>query len=136
MPATTSNASCFSRTETASPVIYMITSFNGSSLRLSVQSVASGLGGGEWAGRLARVVSDLDETINQIRTSIFQLRGPLVPQTTTLRSALLDVVAEATPLLGFEPRVRFAGPIDISVPDVIVDDVVAVLREGLTNVAR
>jgi signal transduction histidine kinase len=49
---------------------------------------------------------------------------------------LLDVVAEATPLLGFEPRVRFAGPIDISVPDVIVDDVVAVLREALTNVAR
>jgi signal transduction histidine kinase len=103
---------------------------------LTVQSVASGLGASELAGRLSRVVSDLDETIRQIRTSIFQLRGPLGPQTGTLRTSLLAVVAEATPLLGFEPRVRFTGPIDAVVPDAVVDDIVAVLREALSNVAR
>jgi signal transduction histidine kinase len=45
-------------------------------------------------------------------------------------------VAEISVLLGFDPRIRFAGPIDAVVPDPVADDLVAVLREGLTNVAR
>jgi signal transduction histidine kinase len=39
-------------------------------------------------------------------------------------------------LLGFDPEVRFSGPIDAVVPEDVVDDLVAVLREGLTNTAR
>ena len=46
------------------------------------------------------------------------------------------MVAEVSPLLGFDPEVRFSGPIDAVVPDDVVDDLVAVLREGLTNAAR
>jgi signal transduction histidine kinase len=103
---------------------------------LSVQSVASALGVDERAIRLDRVVSDLDETIRQTRTSIFQLRGPLGPETGTVRARLLAVVGEVSPVLGFEPQVRFSGPIDAVVPEPIVEDLVAVLREGLTNAAR
>ena len=32
--------------------------------------------------------------------------------------------------------VQFAGPLDVMLPDDLVDDLVAVLREALTNVAR
>lgn len=103
---------------------------------LTTQSVASGLGPTGPAQRLARVVTDLDETIRQIRTSIFQLRGALGPQTGTVRERLLAVVAEVTPLLGFEPEVRFSGPIDAVVAEPLMEDVVAVLREALTNAAR
>jgi signal transduction histidine kinase len=103
---------------------------------LSVQSVASGLPADEPAARLTRVVSDIDETIRQIRTSIFQLHGPLGPETGTVRTRVLAVAGEVSPLLGFEPQVRFTGPIDAVVPEPIVDDLVAVLREALTNAAR
>ncbi len=103
---------------------------------LSVQSVAAAAGSTEQAARLSRVVDDIDETIRQIRTSIFQLRGSLAPSTGSVRSRLLDVVGEVNPLLGFEPHVRFTGPIDVVVPDRVVDDLLAVTREALTNVAR
>jgi signal transduction histidine kinase len=103
---------------------------------LTVQSVAAGMGGDDRAERLDRVVTGIDETIRQIRTSIFQLRGQLGPQTGTVRVRLLGVLAEVTPLLPFEPRLRFAGPIDSVVPESVVDDLEAVTREALTNVAR
>ena len=103
---------------------------------LTVQSVASGLSDDERGARLPRVVSDIDETIRQTRTSIFQLRGPLGPEQGTVRAQLLAVAAEVSPVLGFEPSLRFSGPIDAVVPEPVVDDLVAVLREALTNVAR
>jgi signal transduction histidine kinase len=103
---------------------------------LSVESVASGLSAPAQANRLAEVVSDIDDTIRQIRTSIFQLHGPLAARTGQLRARLLEMAAEARPLLGFDPRVAFVGPVDAAVPDEVIDDVVAVVREGLTNVAR
>ena len=103
---------------------------------LTVQSVASGLGTDDRATRLNRVVSDIDETIRQTRTSIFQLRGPLGPETGTVRARLLAVAAEISPLFSFEPQVRFSGPIDAVVPESVADDLVAVLREALTNAAR
>jgi signal transduction histidine kinase len=103
---------------------------------LSIQSVAAGIGDARGGERLNRSVTDIDETIRQIRTTIFQLRGELGPQTGTVRTRLLAVVAEVTALLSFEPRVEFNGPIDSVVPEHVVDDLVAVTREALTNIAR
>jgi signal transduction histidine kinase len=103
---------------------------------LTVQSVAGSMGTDERQTRLSRVVSDIDETIRQTRTSIFQLRGPLGPETGTVRTRLLAVVGEVSSLLGFVPGLSFGGPIDAVVPESVVEDVVAVLREGLSNVAR
>jgi signal transduction histidine kinase len=103
---------------------------------LSVQSVAGTLGGDARSQRLERVVSGIDETIRQIRTTIFQLRGPLGPQTGTVRARLLGVLAELAPVLGFDPHVEFDGPVDSLVPESVVDDLVAVVRVALSNVAR
>jgi len=85
--------------------------------------------------RLSRVVNDVDDTIRQIRSTIFELRGSAVPGG-TIRTRLLDVIGETRPALGFDPHVRFSGPVDSAVPEALVDDVTAVLREALTNVAR
>ena len=103
---------------------------------LTVQSVARSMGADERSERLDRVVSDIDETMRQTRTSIFQLRGPLGPETGTVRTRLLAVVEEVSALLDIDPEVRFAGPIDAIVTDEVGEDLVAVLREALTNVAR
>ena len=104
---------------------------------LTVQSVARGLEPDDpRAAKLSRVVDGIDDTIKQIRTSIFQLRGSLGPSTGTARARLLAIVADVTPVLGFEPSVRFSGPVDALAEDGVIDDVTAVTREALTNIAR
>jgi signal transduction histidine kinase len=103
---------------------------------LTVQGLAGSFRGQPNADRLEQVVTDLDETIRQVRSSIFELRGALGPQMSTARTALLDVVGELNPVLGFSPRLRFAGPIDALVPEPVVPDLIAVVREALTNVAK
>jgi signal transduction histidine kinase len=102
---------------------------------LSLQSTAGTLRAGEAADRILATVDDLDATIRQIRTSIFQLQQ--LPQTRApgLRARLLDVATDLTPVLGFEPAVRFSGVID-EVGHDIGEDVLAVVRESLSNVAR
>jgi signal transduction histidine kinase len=81
-------------------------------------------------------VDDLDETIRQIRTVIFGLDRPATTAAHGVRAHVVDVCAEAARALGFDPTVRFDGPVDAQVPADAADDIVAVVREGLANVAR
>ncbi|GIF73846.1 GAF domain-containing sensor histidine kinase [Asanoa siamensis] len=103
---------------------------------LSLQGLAARLGPGEPADRVVRVIDDLDTTISQIRTTIFQLQRPPGGVATGVRARLLDVASRVGPALGFEPGVRFAGVVESEVPPDLVDDLEAVLGEALTNVAR
>jgi signal transduction histidine kinase len=102
---------------------------------LSLQALASTLGPGRARQRVQATIADLDATIAQIRTSIFALQQN--PQTPPrgLRARLLDLVTELTPVLGFAPAVRFSGLLDC-LPDQTAEDLLAVLREALTNIAR
>jgi signal transduction histidine kinase len=88
------------------------------------------------AGKLAQVVTDLDDTIRQIRTSIFDLRGALSPVAASARTELLKVANEQAAHLGFEPTLRFTGPVDSLVTPDLAGELAAVLREALSNVAR
>ena len=103
---------------------------------LTIQSVAAVINNEPQADRLRTVVDGIDETIRQIRTSIFELSGQLGPQTGTVRADVLGVVAEVGALLDFRPHVRFHGPTDLVVSEGVGDEVVAVVREALTNVAK
>jgi signal transduction histidine kinase len=100
---------------------------------LSLQSVAARLDEPAHADRLRSVVSDLDETIARIRTSIFALQQT---DDSGVRAAVLQVVDEARRVLGFRPVLRFTGPVDTMVDPGLADDLIAVLREALSNVAR
>ncbi len=80
-------------------------------------------------------VDDLDTTIKEIRTAIFELHSSRSPTTST-RQAILDLVAEASRNLGFDPTTRLDGPIDTVVVDTLANHVLAVLREALSNVTR
>ncbi len=85
--------------------------------------------------RLGEVVAALDGTIRTIRTVIFDLSSP-VHARSGLRSRVDDLVGDVVRTLGIEPRCHFTGPLDTGVPDDLVEEAVAVVREGLTNVAR
>jgi len=87
------------------------------------------------AQRLSTAVNDLDDTVRHIRTVIFGLeRTRLAPS--GLRDDLLGVARDAAGPLGFEPMITFDGAIDATVPRETGDELVAILREALTNVAR
>ena len=101
---------------------------------LSLQSVATTLGAGTAKNRIMATVIDLDKTIRQIRTTIFELH-PTPATAVSTRAQLLDVVAEQARALGFSPATRFAGVLD-TLPADLTDDLAAVLREALANVAR
>ncbi|MDT7575924.1 MAG: hypothetical protein QOH17_2257 [Pseudonocardiales bacterium] len=104
---------------------------------LSLQSVAKQLGPRTSAGeRIAENITNLDQTISQIRTTIFKLHRASGAVTSGLRGRILDVLTEVTPALGFSPEIRFTGPLQSVVPDDIGEDLLAVLREALSNIAR
>lgn len=87
--------------------------------------------------RLEQIVTDLDRTIAQIRTSIFDLQTiPGHHDTTTLRRRVLDIVAELSAHASIAPGVQFAGPVDTVVPESLGPHIDAVLREGLSNALR
>ncbi|MEU3408406.1 GAF domain-containing protein [Streptomyces sp. NPDC006670] len=92
----------------------------------------------EASERLDRAIDDLDATIKIIRATIFGLRDHGVPggASARLRVRAVRTVQTAAAVLGFVPALRMEGLIDTDVPVPVADDVVAVLGEGLTNVAR
>ncbi|WP_020118155.1 GAF domain-containing protein [Streptomyces canus] len=103
---------------------------------MTLQSAGRLIGHAEASERVARAVDDLDETIKIIRSTIFGLRSREGGAGSGLRARAVRVVGEAAPVLGFAPSIRMEGLVDTDVPREIADDVIAVLSEALTNVAR
>ena len=103
---------------------------------LSLQSIAMVAPEGPLRQRLSTTIQDLDDTISQIRTTIFRLQQSPAAGTTGVRVRLLDVLTDVAPALGFEPALRLSGVLESRLAEDVVDDLLAVLREGLTNVAR
>lgn len=89
----------------------------------------------EVAVRVQRAVDDLDDTIRQIRSSIFALQGPETDEA-SLRSRVHALADRAAEHLGFAPSVRLDGLLDTSVDEETGEQLLAVVREALSNVAR
>jgi len=87
--------------------------------------------------RIGESIEELDATIRDVRSTIFSLalRTSDGPQSST-RARLLDVTSLAAQGLGFQPRLLFDGPVETKVPEDLVPDALAVVREGLSNTAR
>ncbi len=90
----------------------------------------------ELRARVSAVIDTLDSTIRRIRDTIFLIQPEAAVGTDALRRRVLRVVEDQTRALGFAPDVRFDGTVDAVVDPVLVDDVLAVVREGLSNAAR
>ena len=84
--------------------------------------------------RVSRAIDELDLTISEIRSSIFELSEAALPG--GLRQAVLQLADELADNLGVRPKVRFEGALDNAVPQHVGDHVLAVVREGLTNAGK
>ena len=86
--------------------------------------------------RVSRAVDELDETIKEIRQTIFALHEPVDGPTSSARGRVLREISQSAALLGFEPAVRFAGPVDSMLTTEAADHLIAALREALANAAK
>ena len=102
---------------------------------LDVQGAAQEAVRPEVARRLESAVDDLDETIKDVRTTIFRLGARAGGGGTGLRHRIDAEVVGARQTLGFLPRLRTDG-VTATVPEDVVEDAVAVVREALANIAR
>ena len=85
--------------------------------------------------RIDSAIDDLDTTVKEIRSAIFELHAPRTTAP-SVRQAVLEVVAESARTLGFDPTVHFEGPIDTAIGEALADHLLVALREALSNVAR
>ncbi|MFJ4687603.1 GAF domain-containing sensor histidine kinase [Streptomyces sp. NPDC088789] len=85
---------------------------------------------------VGRAVAELDVTIQEIRTAIFALREGPAEVPSGLRTRVLREINTAAVPLGFRPSHRFVGPVNVLVGEVIGRNLIAALREALSNAFR
>jgi signal transduction histidine kinase len=88
----------------------------------------------EVAGRISGAVDALDETIKEIRAAIFALQSREVEA--ELRTEIVALVDEMTPMLGFAPSLRLGAGLGGQVRPEVAEQALAALREALSNAAR
>ena len=102
---------------------------------LSLQGVSRLTTDVTMADRIQQAVDELDDTIRDIRGVIFALQAHERGEQ-SLRVTVLVMASEFAGTLGFEPVVHFDGPVDSAIDDDVADQLLSVLRELITNVAK
>jgi signal transduction histidine kinase len=90
----------------------------------------------EVASRITNAVDAMDDTIKDIRATIFALQARDVPDRPDLRGDIVTLVEEMTPMLGFAPSLRLGAGLLGQFRAELAEQVLAALREALSNAAR
>lgn len=90
----------------------------------------------ETSSRLQNAIDELDNTIRQIRSTIFALQTPDQGGDSGLRAQIVGLVEDVRGHLGFMPGLELEGQLDNRVPPEAAQHLLAVLREALSNVVR
>ncbi|MFE2885163.1 GAF domain-containing protein [Streptomyces sp. NPDC059272] len=85
---------------------------------------------------VGNAVDELDVTIQEIRTAIFALQQGPAEAPSGLRTRVLREINMAAVPLGFKPGHRFVGAVDTTVGDLTGKNLIAALREALSNAFR
>lgn len=84
------------------------------------------------AQRVDATVAEIDEAINELRTTIFKLNAPSWRGTAI---ELTDIIDNAEPGLGFRPSLTVQGDLE-TMCDAVAEHLLPTLTEALANVAR
>ena len=90
----------------------------------------------EVATRVRTAVDAMDETIKDIRATIFALQARRTEKPPGTRARILAVADEMAGPLGFAPSLRLSGPLDDLISGELAEHLLTALREALSNVAR
>lgn len=103
---------------------------------LELQAITSLLPEGPAAKTVDAAIVNIDAAIAQIRTAIFALANAPSRHKEAVRHRIIDLVNEIGASLPQTPRMSFSGPVDLVIDGDLAHDVLAVLREALTNVVK
>lgn len=101
---------------------------------LALQGLASSEEAWAIGDRLNSAIGDIDDTIRQVRTSIFELGSSEFDRGT--RASVLSLLRELRPVVGFDVQVSIGGPVDTAVPIQVAEHLLATIREAVTNIGR
>jgi signal transduction histidine kinase len=87
------------------------------------------------SARIGGYVRELDQTIQNIRRTIFSLQDDQ-DQAPSVRRRVIEIIEDIGGLLGFAPHLALTGPIDTVVAESLAAELLSTMREALTNVAR
>jgi signal transduction histidine kinase len=90
----------------------------------------------EVASRITNAVDAMDETIKDIRATIFALQARDSAGGPDLRADIFALVEEMTPMLGFAPSLRLGAGLGAELSPEAAGQALTTLREALSNVAR
>ena len=90
----------------------------------------------EVASRITHAVDAMDETIKDIRATIFALQARDSAARPDLRADIFALVEEMTDMLGFDPSLRLGAGLGAEISPELSEQVLATLREALSNAAR
>ncbi len=90
----------------------------------------------EVASRITNAVDAMDETIKDIRATIFALQARDNARGPDLRGDIVALVEEMTGMLGFAPSLRLGAGLGTQVSTEVGEQAMAALREALSNAAR
>jgi len=91
----------------------------------------------EVRSRVSGAVDAMDDTIKDIRATIFALQArDQADREPDLRAGIVTLVEEMTPLLGFAPSLRLGSGLRTQVAGDAMNEALAALREALSNAAR
>ena len=90
----------------------------------------------EVTDRIRNAVDAMDDTIKDIRATIFALQARGRAQEPRLRADIVALVDEMAEMLGFAPALRLGSGLDSRATAELSEQVLAVLREALSNAAR
>ena len=90
----------------------------------------------EVADRIRNAVDAMDDTIKDIRATIFALQARGRAGEPRLRADIVALVDEMTEALGFAPALRLGSGLDSRATAELSEQLLAVLREALSNAAR
>ena len=102
---------------------------------LSIQSLRRFTTGEPALNRIDAVTAELDETIRDLRNTIYSLRASSGEQE-LLSSRILQSVRNASKSLSFAPHLTLTGAVDSVLDDGTVANTLAVISEGLSNAVR
>jgi signal transduction histidine kinase len=104
----------------------------GAGLRL--QGIAGAVREADIARRMGTVVTEIDESITQLRSIIYALG--LAGGERDIRAKIITLLRDLAEVVGFEVRSAFDGVVDSAISDEIAEHLLIIVREAVTNIGR
>ena len=101
---------------------------------LSLQGIAGAAQATDVSNQVIAVAVTVDDAISQLRSAIFELG--LSGDEFGIRARIISLLHELTVVAGFEVHSSFDGPVDAIISEGIAEQLLATVREAVTNVGR